>query len=635
MKRKSSSRSTGPVSGQLPQETLSGRLTAPPPKPQETDNGDNTDTLRIIPLGGVGEIGKNCTIIQYGDDMLMVDGGLKFPEDDILGIDLIIPDLSYVYKRRANLRGILITHGHEDHIGALPYLLPGLTQTISETVLEMTAPDADDSIIVDAADLEDDPNERTPTAGRRLPIFGSQLALRLVQARMEERLGESGGLSTNRDVIEWHPVAGLEQIPLGPFVVEFVSVDHSIPDAFAVAVSTPAGRVLVTGDWKFAELPEKSRTRFKELGDEGLLALLPDTTRIESAGRTPPESVVTEELDRIIRDAKGRVIVTSFASNIHRVSGVIESAVKYGRVCALVGRSMDRNINIARELGYIDYPNGAVVPTDQINSLPPERVVILSTGAQGEPGAALSRIASGEHRSITIQPNDTVVLSATPVPGNERSVGRTIDNLFRAGAHVIYNKLDPLVHVSGHAAYDEHAELLDMTRPRYLIPVHGEVKMQVRARDLGLEKGMPLENIFIMEVGEVVELSAERGKKRSKVESGSMLVDGVTVGAVTQVVLRDRRQLAGDGIVIASAVLDRESGKLVSDVTVMARGLPYASEGTLIEESQTRATKALNRRKEGDRDTRLLGDIIKQSIGAFIFNKTGLRPMIIPVLTEI
>jgi ribonuclease J len=559
----------------------------------------NEGLLRIVPLGGVGEVGKNCTLIEYDGEILLVDIGVKFPEEEMPGIDLIIPDLAYVQEHLEGLRGIVITHGHEDHIGAIPYAL---------------------------AQLDSD----------EIPIYGSALALGLIKAKLEEHPG------TERKA-RWFDMAGGERVRLGRNLeVEFISVDHSIPDAFSLAIHTPLGPVLHTGDWKFAGLPPQSYQRYQELGEAGLLALLPDCVRIESSGRTLPETIVGDALEEIIRDAPARVIISTFASNVNRVARAIEAAQRYGRVCALVGRSMERNIPIARDLGYLDYPDEAVVSAVEAQRMPPEKVVLLMTGSQGEPTAALARMASGTHRQVSPLPGDTVVLSATPIPGNEELVGRTIDNLMRSGAKVIYPRVMPAVHVSGHAAYDEHLELVELVKPRYVVPLHGEYRMMVLCREAAVSRGVAFENVFLTEVGQGVIFNKAGGKRDGRIRSGAILVDGLTVGEVNQVVLRDRRRLASDGLVIVTVTLDRQTGLPVSDLCVLTEGLPtsLSSDGAarLRDHSHDIVQKAIEQAEQnhpGSVVPRPLAEIIKQSVGSYILKSTGLRPLIIPVLTEV
>ena len=549
-------------------------------------------SLKVIPLGGVGEVGKNCTLLQYGRDLVLIDAGSAFPSEDMHGIDLIIPDTRYIREHLDQLRGIVITHGHEDHIGAIPHLVASL-------------------------------GSKEP-----IPIYGSPLALGLVEAKLTER--------NARHLVELRAVDPRpgRWLKLGGLQLEFVSVGHSIPDAYCVVVHSPVGPVIYTGDWKMSGMPDASIARLKELGDEGVTALLADCVRIEREGRTPPESMVTEATAEIIKNAVGRVIVTTFASNIDRIANVVNSAHKLGRVSVLVGRSIERNLDVAERLGYVDVPEGSIIRTDEMRKWQPHQLVLITTGSQGEPSSALSRIAANDHRQIRIIANDTVVMSSTPVPGNEESVGRTIDNLFRAGADVLYPAITPNIHVSGHAARDEHRELLAMVRPKYACPFHGEYRMMVMFRRLAIEQGLPEDHVLMPELGAVLDFGVQRSRINGTVPSGSVLVDGLTVGQVNSVVLRDRKTLAADGVLIASVVVERATGRPVSTPEIIARGLPEESAELLIG-AQERVMRALQRLRRGEVEHRLLGEVIKESVGSYVHQQIGLRPMVLPVVTEI
>ena len=547
-------------------------------------------SLRVIPLGGVGEVGKNCTLLQYGRELVLIDAGVKFPESEMLGIDLIIPDTRFILEHLDNLLGIVITHGHEDHIGALAHVVTSL-------------------------------NRKTP-----IPIYGSPLALGLAEARLVER--------NARHLVEMRAVDARRWLRLGNLQLEFISVGHSIPDAYCVVVHSPVGPVVYTGDWKFAGMPESSLARLRELGDSGVTALLADCVRIESPGRTGPESNVTNALAEILKTAPGRVIVTTFASNVDRVANVIVSAHRLGRAAVLVGRSMERNLGVADELGYVDLPEGSVIRTEDMRNWRPEQLVVLTTGSQGEPAAALSRIAAGEHRQIKIMPADTVVMAATPVPGNESSVSRTIDNLFRLGANVLYPGVTANIHVSGHAAKEEHRELLQILRPRYAAPFHGEYRMMVHYKRLAIEQGIPEENVLMPSIGDIIDIGVQRSRIHGSVPHGSVLVDGLTVGQVNNVVLRDRRALATEGILIASVVVDRTTGRPISTPEIIARGLPAETEELLVG-AQERVMRVLQRLRRNEVEYRLLGDMIRESIGTYVHQQIGLRPMVLPLITEI
>jgi ribonuclease J len=547
-------------------------------------------SLRVIPLGGVGEVGKNCTLLQYGREMVLIDAGVKFPESEMLGIDLIIPDTRYIREHIEQLQGIVITHGHEDHIGALAHVVSSLGSE------------------------------------KPIPVYGPPLALGLAEARLLER--------NARHLVEMRTVDMGRRLRLGALQLEFVAVGHSIPDACCVVIHSPVGPVIYTGDWKFAGMPEASIARLRELGDAGVTALLADCVRIESPGRTGPESTVTQALEDILRQAPGRVIITTFASNIDRVGNVIVSAHKLGRVSVLVGRSMERNLSVAEELGYVNVPEGSVIRADDMRRWRPEQLALITTGSQGEPGAALSRIAAGEHRQIRITSGDTVVMAASPVPGNEESVSRTIDNLFRAGANVLYPGVTPNIHVSGHAAREEHRELLTMVRPRYAAPFHGEYRMMVHYKRLAMEVGIPEENIMMPSLGDILDIGVQRSRIHGSVPHGSVLVDGLTVGQVNNVVLRDRRALATEGILIASVVVDRSTGRPIATPEIIARGLPSETEALLVG-AQERVMRVLQRLRRGEVEYRLLGDLIKESVGTYVHQQIGLRPMVLPLITEV
>jgi ribonuclease J len=552
--------------------------------------------VRAIPLGGVGEVGKNATAIECDGDIILVDAGVKFPEDDQRGIDLVIPDVSFLRERIDRLRGIVLTHGHEDHIGALPFLLPQLAHD-----------------------------------GWRVPLYGSRLTLGMVEAKLRERRA--------LEYADFYPVEPGDVITLGKVKIEFISVAHSIPGAFAVAFHTTAGILVMTGDFKFDSIPESvshtDLTRLQELGEEGVLALLSDCIRIERQGRTPPESLVFEAVEQIMAKAKGRVIVTTFASNIPRLERAIISAFKLGRQVAIVGRSMEQNMSVAAELEYIHLPPGSVVSADEANHLPDEKVVLLTTGSQGEPTSALSRIASGTHKYIELHAGDTVILSAEPVPGNLETVSRTIDNLYRRGANVVYGALHPNIHVSGHASRDELRDLIRLLKPRYLAPVHGEYRHQHLYTEMAREEGYTSEQFVIVELGDVVEFGNGGVRKTSHVPAGAVLVDGLTVGNVSREVLRDRQHLSADGVVVANIVLTRDTGELLTDPEVIARGVVSTESANFVDAGAEYLKKQLQHQARGRPE---YGDIVertKEILGTYIWQKTHLRPLIIPTITEI
>lgn len=554
--------------------------------------------VRVSPLGGVGEVGKNSTLIEYGDDMIVVDAGVKFPEAELHGVDLVVCDYTYLSERLDRLAGIVFTHGHEDHIGGLPYLIMQL-----------------------------DPHDP-------LPIYGTPLTLGLISVKLREH-----GLLGR---VVQHPIREGGRAQLGIFDIEPIAVNHSIPDAVGYVIRTPAGALFHTGDFKFDRTPVEGLTtdndRLRQLGDEGLLALLSDCVRIEQPGWTASEWGVREALEELIGSAPGRVLVTTFASNIGRLREVVKSAHKLGRKTAVVGRSMEENLKVARELGFMDIPEGSLVDTREINDLPPEKVVLLSTGSQGEPTSVLSRIARGDHPLVRIQPGDTVIFSASPVPGNEESVALSIDNLFRRGARVVYQTIDPRVHVSGHASRDELRHLLDLLRPRYLVPLHGEYRMLWLYRELAAEAGMPRENVFLTEIGDVVAFGPDGAERQAPIASGSVLVDGLTIGDVTTVVLRDRRRLAADGVLFVSVTLDRETGELLSGPDFVSRGfLQHDSEDAdaLFNEARDRIRVALSSGESRRPELGYLVTRVRETVNSFIYEQTRRRPMILPVVTEV
>ncbi|MGI5835969.1 MAG: ribonuclease J [Chloroflexota bacterium] len=544
--------------------------------------------LKAIPLGGVGEIGKNLWVVEYGDDLVVLDCGLMFPEDEMLGIDLVIPDISYLLENREKIRGIVITHGHEDHTGALPYVLPQLN----------------------------------------VPVYGTKLVQGLISVKLKEHrlLGS----------VEQMVIAPGDRVRFGELSAEFIRVAHSIPDAVLVAVDSPAGKLIYTGDFKFDQSPMDGKVtnfaRLAELGAEGALVLVSDCTRVEQAGFTPSERVVTETFDRVFQTAKGRVLVTTFASNISRVQQAIQVAHHHGRKAAVVGRSMENNVAVARELDYLNIPDGALLRVDEVNKLPPDKILYVTTGSQGEPTSVLSRIANQEHRQIHLEPGDTVILSATPVPGNEEDVARTINNLFRQGVDVIYGETSN-VHVSGHASREELRLMINLIRPQFVVPAHGEYRHMVLYRRLAEECGVPSSNILMPEIGSVMEFGPDYGKVTGKVTAGDVLVDGVTVGEVGEVVLRDRRLLSKDGVVIVVVTMDKQSGQVVAGPDVVSRGFVYARNSEeLLEAAKERALIALEQEVTGLAELGFVQSKIKEAVGKFLYEQTRRRPMILPVV---
>ncbi len=540
--------------------------------------------VRIIPLGGVGEVGKNATVVEYGNDLVLVDAGVKFPEEQQRGIDLVIPDVSYLRERLGRLRGILLTHGHEDHIGALAYLLPQLAR-----------------------------------AGEPVPLYGSPLTLGLVRPKLQERRA--------LDYADFHVVEPGHRYKLGQRMeAEFIPVAHSIPGSFMVALHTPVGVVIVTGDYKLDPTPisgpPTDLARLRVLGNEGVLAMLSDCVRIERPGRTPTEQVVTATIERLIGEAPGRAILTTFASNIPRLACALQAAHRFGRSAAIIGRSMEQNVQVAVELGTIAFPPDVLVTPEQANSLPPERVLLLTTGSQGEPTSALARIAAGTHPRISLREGDTVILSADPVPGNDETVSQTIDNLFRRGARVIYNAIEPHVHVSGHASREELRETLNTVRPRFAVPVHGEYRHQKLYSMMAMEEGYSADRVVIPELGDGLEFGPEGVRHKGRVTAGAVLVDGLTVGNISGEILRDREHLAGDGVLVATLVVDRETGDLLADPEIVARGVVHLGEsadGDLLAEA-SRYGELIERTKE--------------TLSTYVWQRLRLRPLVVPIITE-
>ncbi|MDU4959720.1 MAG: ribonuclease J [Sporomusaceae bacterium] len=548
--------------------------------------------VQIIPLGGLGEIGKNMTVVRYGDDIVVIDSGLMFPEDDMLGIDLVIPDITYLLENKDLVRAILLTHGHEDHIGALPYVMKQLSH---------------------------------------VPVYGTKLTLGIVSGRLKEH-----GVSANALVA----VKPGDQIKLGCFQAGFIRVSHSIADSVAIYLKTPLGTVVHSGDFKFDQSPVDGRVtdfhKFAELGDKGVLVLLADSTNAERPGFTPSERTVGTVFDETFRKAKDRIIVASFSSNVHRIQQAVDSACKCGRKVAIVGRSMINVVNISLDLGYLHIPEGVLIAIDEIHRYPPSAIVILTTGSQGEPMSALTRMAMSDHKKVEIVPGDTVIISATPIPGNEKLVARTVDHLFRQGAEVIYEKSSG-VHVSGHASQDELRLLHNLIRPKFFIPVHGEYRHLKKHAKLAEEAGLAKEHIFIAENGHVLEFSADKGAIVSKVASGRVLVDGLGVGDVGNIVLRDRKQLSQDGILVVVLTMDKLRACLVAGPDIVSRGFVYVRESEqLMEEAKERVRQALDKCELNQiTEWATIKSNVRDSLGKYLYEKTRRRPMILPIIMEI
>lgn len=547
--------------------------------------------LQIIPLGGLGEIGKNMTVIRVDDEILVIDSGLMFPEEDMLGIDLVIPDISYLLENRDKIKAIVLTHGHEDHIGALPYVLKQIN----------------------------------------VPVYGTRLTLGILEGRLKENGVDSGNL---------HSVMQGDIINVGCFSVGFIRVNHSIPDAVGLSIKTPVGMIVHTGDFKLDYTPIDGKMtdfrRFSDLGNKGVLVMMADSTNSERSGHTPSERTVGAAFDKAFHNARGRIIVATFSSNVHRIQQVIDTAVRYKRRVAVLGRSMVNVVNISLELGYIQAPEGTIIDVDEINNFRSEQLVIVTTGSQGEPMSALTRMAMSDHRKVSIVPGDTVIISATPIPGNEKMVSKTIDNLMRLGANVVYGR-DKGVHVSGHASQEELKLMHNLVRPKFFIPVHGEYHHLVQHAKLAQELGMPKDHIFLGENGQIFEFTRDKGVMAGKVTAGMVMVDGLGVGDVGNIVLRDRRQLSQDGILIVVVTMDKASNRVVSGPDIVSRGFVYVRESeALMDEARARVEQALERcEDENVKEWAAIKSNVRDALGRYLFEKTRRRPMILPIIMEI
>jgi ribonuclease J len=549
------------------------------------------DTLRIIPLGGVGEVGKNMTVFELDGEIVVIDAGLAFPRDEHLGVDLILPDVGYLAERRDRVRALILTHAHEDHVGALPFLLR-----------EVRVPE----------------------------VWGTRLTLGLAQSRLDEH-----GLLQAAELKEAKPEDG--RVEIGPFRVEFVRVAHSVPDSMAVVLESDAGRVLLTGDWKLDHTPvDGLRTdvgRLAELGSMGVDLLLGDSTNAERPGFTGSERLVGEAFDQIIPRCEGRVLVACFASNVHRMQQAIDVAVRTGRKVTVVGRSMRKNMNIARNLGYVQVPDDALIRPAELDEYRPHEVLVLCTGSQGEPMSALTRIAYEDHPAVRVDRGDTVIISAKPVPGNELRVHDSINQLAKAGAQVLHQEIAP-VHVSGHAYAEELRTMLGLVRPKAVMPVHGEFRMLAAHGRLAQESGVPASSIVLTENGSVVELSPSGVRIVDRIETGVTFVDGLGVGDVRDVALRDRRALSEDGVLIIVATVGGANGVPTSRPEVIARGL--SEPGPLLEEMQSEADRVLRELiQQRTTEIKLLQEHLHDAIAQLILDRTGRRPMILPVIVEV
>ncbi|EGL81926.1 Ribocuclease J [Caldalkalibacillus thermarum TA2.A1] len=550
----------------------------------------NEHKLLIFALGGVGEIGKNMYVVEYGDDIVIIDAGLKYPEEDMLGIDIVIPDITYLEENKERIRGIVVTHGHEDHIGALPYVLKRI----------------------------------------KAPIFATKLTLGLI----ESKLKEANLLHQVKRVL----IHKKSKIKLGCFTLTFFKTNHSIPDSVGVCIDTPEGRVVHTGDFKFDYTPINDEHadigRMAEIGEQGVLALLSDSTNAERPGYTRSEKEVGRAIVDQFFKAKGRIIVATFASNIHRIQNVFDAALETNRKVAIVGRHVSEVVRIARELGYLYAPDHLLIDIDEMNRLPAHKVCILSAGSQGEPISALTRMAKSSHKQVDIIPGDTVIFAATPIPGNEKLVSRTIDQLFRAGAHVVYGLEG--VHVSGHGSQEELKLMLNLMKPKYFIPIHGEYRMLRQHGKLAEATGVPSGNIFLIENGDIVEFHKGKARLGGKVPAGHVLIDGLGVGDVGNIVLRDRKLLSQDGILIVVVTLSKETGSVISGPDIISRGFVYVreSEELMDEAIQLVMTTLEHCQNVQTHDWSTLKTHIRDALSRFLYEQTRRRPMILPIIME-
>ena len=549
------------------------------------------EKLKIISLGGLNEIGKNITVLEYGKDMIVVDCGVGFPEDDMYGVDLVIPDFTYLVKNQSKLRGFFITHGHEDHIGSLPYALQQVSAPVHVT-----------------------------------PMTGGLIRLKL----------EEHGLASKVKLVDHKPG---DVVKAGCFQIEFIHVNHSIADAVCFCITTPVGKVIMTGDFKIDPTAEGGMMdlgRLGVLGNEGVLALLCDSTNVERTGYTPSEQVVAESLDRQFKSCNQRIVVTTFASNMHRIQAVLQTAHRYGRKVAVTGRSMENMLKVATELNYLKVPANTIVDINTIKSLPKDKVVIVSTGSQGENMSALYRMAFSTHKQVEIQPGDRIIISASAIPGNEKAVSRIINELYRKGAEVVYEKSEGL-HVSGHACQEELKIIHALTKPKFFIPVHGEQRhLQIHGK-LAKQMGMNPKNVIISDIGQVMEFTAKTCKINGTVPAGKVLVDGTGVGDVGSVVLRDRKHLAEDGMIVVCVNLSAEDGSVITGPDIITRGFIYVKESEeLMNNLQEVAMEAIERcQRKHVRDWSVIKSAIKNDLSGYLYKLTKRNPMILPVISEI
>lgn len=554
------------------------------------------DTLRVIPLGGVGEVGKNMTVVECGPDIVMLDAGGKFPEESQRGIDLIIPDITYVLDRMRNFRGILITHGHEDHIGGLPYIVPQLVR-----------------------------------GDRKVPIYATPLAIGFIQRKLEEARLD--------DKVELHTVQGGDTVQLGNIKAEYIHVTHSIPDACAIALHTSVGTIVDTGDFKFDPTPVMGKPtdekRLKRLGDRGVLALFSDTVRVEVDGSTPSEAVVLQNMDEEIKTARGQVIIATFASNISRIHMAMLAARKYGRKVAVAGRSMEQNSRVAQELGYLDDEDDLLIPLDALLRMPKEKRVIVVTGSQGEASAALSRIAAGEHPKIRVSRGDKIIVSATPIPGNEDTVSHTINNLFKLGTDVVYSGRNRAVHVSGHAGRDELAKMINLLKPTYTVPIHGEYRHMALYREICVANNIRRDNVMLPEIGGIIEFTAKGAGQRGRVPSGNILVDRLGDRGNPQTVLRTRENLTENGFVVVTLILDRATSELVAGPYLIGKGLAPELNSGALKEAENEVRRLMTRQGDQSPQYGFIVQRTKETVGRVLYRYSKTRPLVLPIVTEL
>lgn len=549
------------------------------------------EKLQIIPLGGLGEIGKNMTVIQYGEDIIVIDAGLAFPDDDMFGIDLVIPDMSYLIENKEKVRGVVITHGHEDHIGSLAYLL----------------------------------NEVN------VPVYATKLVCGLIEGKLKENHISNYSL---------HEVHHGDEVQIGCMKVGFIHTNHSIPDASALYFRTPVGTVVHTGDFKMDWTPVDGLPldihKFADLGRRGVLLLMSDSTNAERPGFTQSETTVSVAFKKAFAEAKGRIILATFASNISRIQQAINTAVLFKRKVTVLGRSMVNNVQIAIELGYLEVPEGVLIEPDELNRYPADQVLILTTGSQGEPMAGLSRMASNNHRNVSIMPGDTVIISATPIPGNETGVGRTIDNLMKLGATVVAGR-DKMMHVSGHASQEELKIMLSLIKPKYFIPVHGEYRMLRKHGDLAVQMGVAKDHVLIGDNGQIFEFSSRSGHKTGHVNAGRVFVDGLGVGDVSNIVIRDRQQLAMEGVVIVVMTLAKGTSHALAGPDIVSRGFVYVRDSEeLMREAHEKVAAVLERCEAGNiREWAVIKSQVRDTLSRYLYEKTRRRPMILPIIMEV